>query len=1052
MRGTAFLVRDGIQLEHVEKLPSGRAIAAVYRGMLLVNVYAPSGTSRRAEREAFYNLELAALLRNEVAHVVLGGDFNCVLQPSDVTGQYTRSRALGELVAGFSLSDSWTQHVLYPSFTYYHASGASRLDRLYLSPGLMALKSGTRMVPVAFSDHCAVELRLRLPAYAPPTRQRFWTLYPDVLRDVEIRRKLILEWATWRQRRRYYPTVALWWERCVLRRLRLFIGKEMAERRADHRAMEDHLHECIYDILHGAASHGEKLSNLNRYKAKLIRHHAKRPTWVRLDQREGDVFPDERLSMFHLLRQRKRHRQKVVQRLQDEDGVERTDDHEICEGFATYYAQHFDSLNADPECVARLVQELRAGTGVEQERGHMDLPITESELFDALRKGAPNKAPGVDGVGLEFYRLFWDTIKTDLLDLMNFMFLHQGMTSRQNHGILINLPKGARAATPADYRPITLLTVEYKLLARIMAARIRPLLRDVIGRTQFCGVPGKTILDAVAQIRDAIGYSDAARRPLCVVSLDFRQAFDRISHQYLHAILPAYGVPPLFCERVRSLYRTATAAVRVNGHLSHVFPVRCGVRQGCPLSMALFGLAVHPLLASLERRLPGLFVGGERAIPPVLAYADDVTVLLEEPVGLEVLYGEIQLFEKATGASLNANKSAVMPLRSWTAGAALRDIPVREEVGILGIRFGTTVAAAARLTWNVTVNAVRATAWRTRHRHLSMSERILFVRRYLLAKIWYVAQVLPPSTTDVRRLEAIAWWFIKNGAIFCVPLTTLQLPHLSGGWGLDVVGVKCAALLYGRMRSLAAEESTCTSLLMTFCNIQGPVANPPPRTRIPLALPHCRRYAIDGAYLPSRGALEPRRTYQRRLRQTLLSLERSQRPVPQMRVVRHSPEVVWDAVWANLHSMRRDSPVVSDWYVVIHDIVPTRQRLASINYVPSPGCDVCGEVDTLEHRLLVCGQGAILWRWTKGIIAALLRVSHADIPNDWVWCPQYVLWPKQRRAAVTWIVAHFVHYRLGPSYVQSLNDLRSFLRRAWRMVARCPARRGALGTYLGRLG
>ena len=63
MRGTAILVKDGITLTNVTKLPSGRTIAAEYRGTLLINIYAPFGTVKRHEREYFFNNELPYLLR-----------------------------------------------------------------------------------------------------------------------------------------------------------------------------------------------------------------------------------------------------------------------------------------------------------------------------------------------------------------------------------------------------------------------------------------------------------------------------------------------------------------------------------------------------------------------------------------------------------------------------------------------------------------------------------------------------------------------------------------------------------------------------------------------------------------------------------------------------------------------------------------------------------------------------------------------------------------------------------------------------------------------------
>ena len=73
MRGTAILAREGITLDDIVRAPSGRAIAAVYQGILLLNVYAPSGTSRKAEREEFYNLVLPPLFRNDVPHILCGG-------------------------------------------------------------------------------------------------------------------------------------------------------------------------------------------------------------------------------------------------------------------------------------------------------------------------------------------------------------------------------------------------------------------------------------------------------------------------------------------------------------------------------------------------------------------------------------------------------------------------------------------------------------------------------------------------------------------------------------------------------------------------------------------------------------------------------------------------------------------------------------------------------------------------------------------------------------------------------------------------------------------
>ena len=157
-------------------------------------------------------------------------------------------------------------------------------------------------------------------------------------------------------------------------------------------------------------------------------------------------------------------------------------------------------------------------------------------------------------------------------------------------------PKKRQPQAPEDYRPITLHNTDYKIRAKLIAARVRPFLSELLHPSQHCGVPTNTIFDAVATVWDAIAYAETTRTPLCVVSLDFKQAFDRISHTYLMAVLRSYGFDEGLIECIRIMYDNATSVIQVNGHLSTPTPIQCGVRQGCPLSMILYVLCLKPLL------------------------------------------------------------------------------------------------------------------------------------------------------------------------------------------------------------------------------------------------------------------------------------------------------------------------------------------------------------------------------------------------------------------------------------------------------------------------
>jgi exonuclease III len=119
IRGTAFLAKYGLHLQNIVALPSGRAIATVCQGIRLINIYAPSATAMRTEREKFFNAELPFLLRTDYKHMIFGGDFNCVLHPIDALGHFNPSQTLTELVRGFELRDAWNQNPFQPTYTFF---------------------------------------------------------------------------------------------------------------------------------------------------------------------------------------------------------------------------------------------------------------------------------------------------------------------------------------------------------------------------------------------------------------------------------------------------------------------------------------------------------------------------------------------------------------------------------------------------------------------------------------------------------------------------------------------------------------------------------------------------------------------------------------------------------------------------------------------------------------------------------------------------------------------------------------------------------------------
>ena len=112
--------------------------------------------------------------------------------------------------------------------------------------------------------------------------------------------------------------------------------------------------------------------------------------------------------------------------------------------------------------------------------------------------------------------------------------------------------------------------------------------------------------------RDLIDWAERSKTPLAVAFLDFEKAFDRVRWQYLFRVLDHLGFPAELCIIIRALYTGFSSTLMVSGSTPVVLRPSRGVRQGCPLSPALFALFAEPLGALID----ALGAGGSSSPPP----------------------------------------------------------------------------------------------------------------------------------------------------------------------------------------------------------------------------------------------------------------------------------------------------------------------------------------------------------------------------------------------------------------------------------------------------
>ena len=165
------------------------------------------------------------------------------------------------------------------------------------------------------------------------------------------------------------------------------------------------------------------------------------------------------------------------------------------------------------------------------------------------------------------------------------------LSESQNLGIISLQPKSGDLEKLSNWRPITLMCCDYKMLSKVIANRLKVILPDVISKEQFC-FPGRTIVDNNILLRDIIYYSNENNVQGAVISLDWTKAFDRVDHSFLYKTMEKMGFSVEFILLVKMFCSDKKSSLQINGNILEKFDIGRGIRQGCPMSMILYVITV----------------------------------------------------------------------------------------------------------------------------------------------------------------------------------------------------------------------------------------------------------------------------------------------------------------------------------------------------------------------------------------------------------------------------------------------------------------------------
>ena len=199
------------------------------------------------------------------------------------------------------------------------------------------------------------------------------------------------------------------------------------------------------------------------------------------------------------------------------------------------------------------------------------------------------------------YKFIWDKLKKFLIDSYNYAFDNDILSIEQRRAILILIPKGTKdKRLLKNWRPISLLNVDYKILAKSLAIRLQNVISNLVSLDQVGYIKERYLGDNIRIMLDIVEIAKNKLDPGPMVMIAFEKAFDTTSWSFLYKTLEYFNFGQTFIHYIKLVYTSPVSCVTNNGFHTHFFNIKRGVRQGCPISALLFILCVEVLAIAIR--------------------------------------------------------------------------------------------------------------------------------------------------------------------------------------------------------------------------------------------------------------------------------------------------------------------------------------------------------------------------------------------------------------------------------------------------------------------
>lgn len=737
-------------------------IKYVDRNVTVINAYAPCITTEKIEFYKHLRSIIDDIRSNNETDIILAGDFNSVLDnDKDITSGDKHNtqevHALQELISTSDLHDIWRlHHNDDKEYTWSRNTPfiARRLDYVFTSSSLLPYSEHSEIMSLPFSDHRAVKLHIKLHTFQKGPS--YWKFNKNLLLDSDYTastRRLLAEiYRELEEQDTLNPHTA--WEliKVKIREHTIAYSTNKNKRR---KMTEKRLQEQLNDLEKRRSNTIDDPDidrEILKVKAELEIISLSKAQGAQTRARTKFIEEGERNTKYFLSLEKVRAANNTITALKTQDGHTLTDQQGILHEQTQYYTELYkqDDRDYQTDYISDFLgPDVTLPSLTDQEQRSCEGLITDIEATDSLNDMKTGSAPGSDGLTTEFYKFFWLDIKTKLLDSFQYSFEVGHMSHSQKRGIitLIHKGKGLSRDKLANWRPITLLNTDYKILAKIMAKRLNQVIDKLVDNDQCGFIRGRNISTILRTTDDVIAYLNHRHLPGILLAIDYTKAFDTISKRLIQDSLQKFGLGPEFTQWTNTLIMDNESCINHYGWLSEPFSLERGIRQGCPFSPLIFVLAVEILATKIRQGgITGIQIQHNAEILQlkIQQYADDTTLFLRDKEDLDEAMRIVNNFSDISGLKINKGKSEAMWLGLYKHRTDKHhDLKWVTQTKILGIFFSSLKPAKEiESNWTEKIENMKRTIQQWSRRNLSIYGKTIIAKTFIISQFIYVMQAI----------------------------------------------------------------------------------------------------------------------------------------------------------------------------------------------------------------------------------------------------------------------------------------------------------------------